>query len=43
VVGKRECGEGVRLYTVCGDLGVMVSDVVVSEGEVVKCRGCDIS
>jgi hypothetical protein len=28
---------------VCGDLGVMVSDVVVSEGEVVKCRGFDIS
>jgi hypothetical protein len=41
--GEEGDGEGVRLYTVCGGLGVMVSDVVVSEGEVVKCRGCDIS
>jgi hypothetical protein len=46
VVGKRGVGTARGLYTVCGDasnLGVMVSDVVVSEGEVVKCRGFDIS
>jgi hypothetical protein len=41
--GEEGDGEGVRLYTVCGDFGVMRSDVVVSEGEVVKCCGFDNS
>jgi hypothetical protein len=42
-LGRGKVGRARGLYTVCGELGVMVSDVVVSEGEVVKCHVCDNS
>jgi hypothetical protein len=42
-LGRGGVGRARGLYPVCGELGVMGSDVVVSEGEVVKCCGFDNS